>query len=55
MIVENFGHQEDLAWIGVSFVLGQALILPMCVPECPVCPSLSAEYHVVGSLSACLT
>ncbi|KAG8164202.1 hypothetical protein KVR01_006120 [Diaporthe batatas] len=28
-IVETFGHQEDLAWIGVSFVLGQALILPI--------------------------
>lgn len=30
-IVETFGHQEDLAWIGVSFVLGQSLILPMYV------------------------
>ncbi|KAK2608283.1 hypothetical protein N8I77_006901 [Diaporthe amygdali] len=28
-IVETFGHQEDLAWIGVSFVLGQSLILPI--------------------------
>ncbi|KAK7697410.1 hypothetical protein SLS64_013548 [Diaporthe eres] len=28
-IVESFGHQEDLAWIGVSFVLGQSLILPI--------------------------
>lgn len=35
-IVETFGHQEDLAWIGVSFVLGQSLILPMCVPESPI-------------------
>ncbi|KUI70046.1 hypothetical protein VM1G_04716 [Cytospora mali] len=28
-IVETFGNQEDLAWIGVSFVLGQSLILPI--------------------------
>ncbi|UKZ66001.1 uncharacterized protein TrAtP1_007184 [Trichoderma atroviride] len=28
-IVESFGDQTALAWIGVSFVLGQSLILPI--------------------------
>ncbi|KAI0179648.1 major facilitator superfamily domain-containing protein [Hypoxylon sp. FL1284] len=28
-IVETFGDQQELAWIGVSFVLGQVLILPI--------------------------
>ncbi|RYP50673.1 hypothetical protein DL769_010922 [Monosporascus sp. CRB-8-3] len=28
-IVEAFGDQQELAWIGVSFVLGQVVILPI--------------------------
>ncbi|KAI1387734.1 major facilitator superfamily domain-containing protein [Hypoxylon trugodes] len=28
-IVEAFGDQQELAWIGVSFVLGQVVILPV--------------------------
>lgn len=28
-IVETFGQQQELAWIGISFVLGQSLILPI--------------------------
>ncbi|TVY16350.1 Efflux pump DEP3 [Lachnellula arida] len=28
-IVESFGTQDTLAWIGVSFVLGQSVILPI--------------------------
>lgn len=30
-IVETFNDQQSLAWIGVSFVLGQVVILPVCV------------------------
>lgn len=30
-IVEDFNDQGSLAWIGVSFVLGQVVILPVYV------------------------
>lgn len=37
-IVDTFGQQQNLAWIGISFVLGQSLILPMYVPaQFPQC------------------
>lgn len=56
-IVETFGHQEDLAWIGVSFVLGQSLILPMYVREDPY-PSPNSRSkcgYTVENHSACST